>query len=388
MTQRKKICFVAARPGSIRAFLSNHIAALSKDYDIYMVANFDDPDFPSIPGVTATHHIAINRAISVGSDLKAVRKLARYFRQMRFDAVHSLTPKAGLLTALAAKSARIKERIHIFTGQVWATRTGAMRTLLKAMDRLIVRLDNHILVDGESQRQYLIQHRIVKDTNSRVLGAGSICGVDNDRFTPDAATRTRERAELGIADNKTVYTFMGRLNKDKGVFELLDAFNRLVAERPDAYLLLFGRDEENCMARLNEYPNIRPGENFHYYGNTSRPHQSLQAGDIFVLPSYREGFGMSVIEASCLGLPVICSDAYGMSDTMVEGQTGLRCKIGDSETLYQAMKTLHDNPEMRNQMGQQGRRRTLDLFAADKIVSAWTDFYHSVLAPSNQTNHK
>lgn len=379
MSMRKKICFISARPGSIKTFLSNHIAALSTEYDIYMVANFSDQTIDSIPGVKENYNVEIMRQISIGADLKAVKKLSKYFKEKKFDAVHSLTPKAGLITALAAKRAGIKERTHIFTGQVWATRKGAMRQLLKAMDKVIVKLDNHILVDGESQRQYLIENKILKDSNSRVLGAGSICGVDTERFNPTQQEREKQRNALGLSDDKIVFAFMGRLNRDKGVYELLQAFNDILQSCPNAYLLMFGRDEGNCLEHLKEYPNIKENTNFKYCGLTNTPQLSLQAADVFVLPTYREGFGMSIIEASCLELPVICSDAYGVADTIVDNETGVRCKVGDIPSLVEAMKFMYNNPQKRKRMGENGRHRVLEKFAASKIVQAWVDFYNEIL---------
>ena len=376
---RKKICFVSARPGSIKTFLSNHIAALANQYDIYMVANFSDQTIDPIPGVKETYNVEIMRPISIAADLKAVNKLTKYFKKMKFDAVHSLTPKAGLITALAAKRAGIKERTHVFTGQVWATRKGVMRKLLKAMDRVIVGLDNHILVDGESQRQYLIKNKIVKDSKSRVLGAGSICGVDTERFNPTLQERKKQREALGLSDDKIVFAFMGRLNRDKGVYELFQAFNDIVPYCPNAYLLIYGGDEGNCLSNLKEYQNIVEGMNFKYCGSTKTPEYSLQAADIFVLPTYREGFGMSIIEASCLELPVICSDAYGVADTIVDNETGVRCKVGDVPSLVEAMEFMYNNPQERKRMGENGRRRVLDLFASNKIVQAWVDFYNEIL---------
>lgn len=376
---RKKICFVSARPGSIKTFLSNHIAALSKDYDVYMVANFSDQTIDPIPGVKETYNVKIMRPISLAADLKAVSKLTQYFKKMKFDAVHSLTPKAGLITALAAKRARIKQRTHIFTGQVWATRKGAMRKLLQTMDKVIVALDNHILVDGESQRQYLIKNKILTERNSQVLGAGSICGVDVERFNPSPQEREKQRNSLGLSDDKIVFAFMGRLNRDKGVYELFQAFNDILPVCPNAYLIMFGRDEGNCMEHLREYPNIIDGVNFKYCGATPTPQNSLQAADVFVLPTYREGFGMSIIEASCLKLPVICSDAYGVADTIVENETGVRCKVGDVSSLAEAMKFMYNRPDERKRLGENGRKRVLDFFAGHKIVQAWIDFYNEIL---------
>lgn len=376
---RKKICFVVAVPGTAQSFLKDHIKALAKYYDVYLVANLENSLDLAIEGLKEIHHVSIVRNISIGKDCKAVLELSAYFRKMKFDAVHSVTPKAGLITALAARLAGIKHRIHIFTGQVWATRAGLMRWMLKNMDRLIATSNNHILVDGESQRQFLITEGVVSNRKSKVLGAGSICGANTLRFTPDEGIRLQQRGLMNIPDDKVVFTFMGRLNRDKGIFELLSAFDELATTSPNAFLLIFGRDEENCLSKIDEYHNIHDGDNYLYYGPTSTPQLSLQAADVFCLPSYREGFGMSVIEASCLGLPVICSDAYGLADTMVNNQTGLRCKVAEVTSLVDAMKYLYDRSDERLRMGENGRKRVLELFSGDKIVGAWCDFYKDIL---------
>lgn len=353
------------------------MAALQKEYKVYYVCNEPDVNNIKVPN-DGYHCVNIQRKISLINDLKAVWQLYRYFKSEKFDAVHSVTPKAGLLTSIAAFFARVPVRIHIYTGQVWANKKGLMRLLLKTMDRMIALFDNQILVDGEGQRQFLIKNKVVTEKNSRVLGSGSICGVNLERFTPSAEVRIEKRAELGIDDSKTVFVFMGRLNRDKGVYELLSAFDRIVAEREDVYLLLFGRDEENVSATFGDYPQIKSGTNFCYYGATPEPHKMLQAGDVFVLPTYREGFGSSVIEASALGLPVICSDAYGVMDAMINDVTGLRCKVGDVESLYSAMVTLADNKDMQNKLGHNGRERVINEFSGAEVTGNWMEYYRGL----------
>ena len=119
--------------------------------------------------------------------------------------------------------------------------------------------------------------------------------------------------------------------------------------------------------------------NFLYYGFTRHPEEILQAADVYCLPSYREGFGMSVVEAQCLALPAICSDAYGLRDTIVDGQTGLRCKVADVDSLYECMKQLYDNKEMRLSLGQNGRMRVEQEFSSKVVEEAWLKFYHNIL---------
>lgn len=376
---KKKICFVSAVPGTIRTFLRDHIETLSQDYNIYMASNMEsDIDLSAIK-LTDAFSFDIKRKISLGTDIKAVWQLYKYFKRMKFDAVHSVTPKAGMTTAIAAKMAGIKHRTHIFTGQVWATRIGLMRWLLKSIDKVTATLDNHILVDGESQRQYIVKNGVVSEKKSRVLGAGSISGVNTDRFMPNEKARKQVREELDLPDDKVVFTFMGRANKEKGIHELLKAFNNIAETHPEAYLLFFGSDEDGCLNTIPNYKRIIDGENFKFFGRTATPEIHLQASDVFVMPSYREGFGSSVIEASCLGIPVICSDAYGIMDAMVEGETGLRCKVADVPTLQTAMETLLGDAEMRKHMGDNGRKRVLEKFKGSDITAEWVKFYHEIL---------
>ncbi len=376
---KKKICFVVAVPITVNSFLRNHISALSLEYDVYLAGNIKSLE--EIPGLSVKDlfHFDVQREIVISKDIKSVWQLYRYFKQMKFDAVHSVTPKAGIITAISARLAGIKHRIHIFTGQVWATREGIMRLLLKSIDKIISLLDNHIIVDGESQRQYLIKNGVVSDNKSRVLGAGSISGVNIEKFTPKKETKSKERARFHIGNDRVVFSFSGRANREKGIYELFDAFNNLAMKHPEAFLLLFGWDEEGCVKNISRYPGIQEGTNFHYYGFTSTPGIQLQASDVFVMPSYREGFGSSVIEASCLGIPVICSDAYGIMDAMVDGETGLRCRVADVPSLQNAMELLLKDASLRHKLGECGRRRVLENFDGDLITSEWVSFYNEIL---------
>lgn len=375
---KKRICFVVAIPATAHAFLRDHIQALRKDYDVFLAGNIQSSSDVEGLDINGYRRIAIEREISVGTDLKAVRQLSSYFREMRFDAVHSVTPKAGLVCALAGFSARVPVRIHIFTGQVWATRKGGMRQLLKSLDWLVAKLNTHILVDGKSQRDFLVSQGVVSPAKAFVLGDGSICGVNMERFAPSVETRKAVRKELGISDNSIVFVFMGRLNRDKGLHELLPAFNRLAETNKDAFLLLFGNDEESVADTFGQYGNLTQ-KKFLYYGPTREPQRMLQAGDVFVLPTYREGFGSSVIEAACLGLPTITSDAYGVLDASVDGVTGLLCKVGSAEGLYACMKEMAGNAQMRKDFGRAGRKRVQEKFAGNVVVKAWKQYYDKLL---------
>lgn len=373
----KKICFITAVPGSAHSFLSKHMYALSEEYKVYYVSNESDES-----KILVSHDgykcVDIHRNISLWSDLKAVWSLYKYFRTEKFDVVHSVTPKAGLLTAIAGWLARVPRRIHIYTGQVWATKTGLMRALLKFMDKLIARLNTNLLVDGDGQRRFLIEQGVLKESNSCVLANGSITGVELDKFVVSDEVRARERAKFGFQESDVVYVFLGRLNHDKGIGELYAAFDKLVTEYDNAKLVLYGTDEEDYDQKVVDFPNIKRGVNYFFPGRTSQPFEALQVADVFVIPTWREGFGMSIIEAQGLGLPVITSDAYGVVDASVDGETGLRCHVGDVESLYQSMVTYYKNPKMRAEHGSAGRKRVEELYDNKVVTQAWVEYYREL----------
>lgn len=363
------------------AFLMDHIAALQSRYEVHLICNFPDEESKKnfeTKGLIC-HTAPILRNINLIGDLKGLFALRKIFRKERFDCVHSVTPKAGLLTACAGWLARVPNRVHIFTGQVWATRKGAMRMMLKMMDRMIALFDTKILVDGEGQRQYLIQNGILSEKNSSVPANGSIAGIKLDRYVISDVVRKEEREKLGITSDDMVYIFLGRLNHDKGIGELYEAFNRLVTEWPKAKLLFYGMDEEGYDEKVADYPNIKRGENYFFPGLTKTPFNALQAGDVFVLPTWREGFGVSVLEAQALGLPVITSDAYGVVDASVEGVTGLRCHVNDPEGLYQCMKQYYHDADLRKAHGAAGRKRVEETFDNKLVSQAWVEFYQQML---------
>lgn len=370
--EKKKICFIAST--GIPSFHRTNIDKLSTEFDVYAVMKIIDPaQFDGIK-VKEAHSIGIERRISIGKDIKALWQLYWYLKKNKFDAFVSQASKPSLLAAVAGRLAGIPVRIRIFTGQLWANKKGFGRLFFKTIDKLTIALNTHTLVDGKPQRQYLIDNGILKDGQATVLANGSICGVDVEKFSPRHDTRSKVRESLGITGNDIVFSFMGRINREKGIYELLEAFNRLLAKYDNIKLVLIGRSEGITEESMAAYSNIKIGENLILYGYTNEPHNALQVSDVFCLPSYREGFGMSAIEAASLGLPVICSDAYGMGDSFVEGETGLKCKVKDVDTLCSAMETYILNPDLIRKYGENGRKRVVDKFNKDLVSDAWLEY--------------
>jgi glycosyltransferase involved in cell wall biosynthesis len=323
----------------------------------------------------------IERRISPLRDLWALLCLMRHFKRHRFDVVHSVTPKAGLLSMAAAWLVRVPVRIHTFTGQVWATRRGAMRIILRAMDQLIAGCATHVLVDGRSQREFLIENGVVSAAKSTVLANTSHCSVDPKRFRPDRAARGRVRTALGVPEDAVLFLYLGRLSRDKGVLDLAAAFVPLAARNLSACLLVVGPDEDGLQRPMEELLS-RFAQRVHWVGYTLNPEAYMAAADVLCLPSYREGFGQVLIEASAAGIPVIATRIYGVIDAVVEGETGLLYPPGDVATLREHMEALASAPGLRQRFGDAGRVRALRDFAQERVTSALIEYY-SLLTPNS-----
>jgi glycosyltransferase involved in cell wall biosynthesis len=377
---KKKICFVVSSPITAKAFLINHIRELSKDHDVYLAANFEKEDqttFKETP-LKGIIHLPIYRNVHILKDIVTLLKVIRCFRKEQFDVVHSVTPKAGLLAMVGANIVGIKKRIHVFTGQVWYTKKGLFKLLLKFLDHVIVFNATHILVDGLSQQQFLISNKIISQDNSRVLGKGSISGVDTKRFSPNKEIRRNIREQLGYFTNDVVYIYLGRFNHDKGLLDLAYSFEKLSSKYMNSKLLMVGFDEEKIGVQIQKI--VSNNKAVQFIEPTLRPQDYLQASDVFCLPSYREGFGTSIIEASSTGLPIICSNTYGLKGTILDNVTGLYHNVGDSYSLFEKMILLHTDEEFRNGLGINGVNFVKANFNATMITKEWLNFYEQILA--------
>lgn len=373
----KKICFIVADANTARTFLLRHFFVLTNTFEIHLISNATEYSSKELH-VKYLKIAPIYRKINIFYDIWSLVKISKYFRKERFDLVCSITPKAGLLTALSSYICGIRFRVHVFTGQVWYTRSGLMRLLLLFSDKLVGSLCTNILVDGYSQRDFLLEYNVFPPNKAKVLGSGSLAGVDTKIFRPRNDVRKATRFSLGLSADDVVFMFLGRINYDKGVFHLIEAFNKILkVHSKNVFLILVGPLEVD-FELINKHTIDK--EKVIFYGPTQNPEIIIQACDIFCLPSLREGFGNSVIEASAVGKAVICSDTYGLKDSFVPDVTGLVHLTGDIASLYEKMLMLIDNPHLRNTLGYNGRRRVLENFDCHQLSERWLDYMRDLLS--------
>jgi glycosyltransferase involved in cell wall biosynthesis len=362
-----------ARVATVPFFLYNHLreqiaAMAAAGHEVVLISGggAEAEWLRALPGVRF-EQIDIPRKIAPLRDLGALWRLFVFFRRERFDIVHSTTPKAGMLCALAGVLARIPVRLHTFTGQAWVEMRGVTRFVAKAGDWLTAHLDTLCYADSASQRDFIVAEGVCNEDRIRVLGAGSLAGVDVARFDPDKwlGERAATCAALGIPLDARVITFIGRQTRDKGLGELSEAF-RTVSRRVPCVLLLIGPGETEDGV-LTHAVAADQDANIRRIGYTPEPERYLAASDLLCLPSYREGFGNVVIEAAAMGVPAVGTDIVGLRDAIVDGETGVLVPPKDAASLAGAILALLEDEALRRAMGDKARHRAVSEFAATRV---------------------
>ena len=303
--------------------------------------------------------------------LKAVKETVKYIREINADVVTGHTPKGGLIAMLAAYITHVPVRIYFHHGLVYETSHGLKRSLLINIDRLASKLATKIVCVSPSVAKKSLEDKLNPISKQVVLANGTCNGIDIDRFNINNVDKGRLaslKQNLGIREGDFVIGFAGRLVRDKGIIELVRAYNTLRQLHKNVKLMLVGMLEirdalpEDVVKVIKEDEGIiKTG-----YVNYTEIEYYYALMDIFVLASYREGFPTSVLEASTMNLPVITTKATGCIDSIIDGETGIFVNHDDKELLA-ALSTLYDNEDKRKMMGQNGRKFVVDYFKPEII---------------------
>lgn len=371
-----KLIRVSTVPESLKAFCSGLLRELQYEegYDVLAISSFEDNDdeFGKQEGVR-TISVSMERHISPFKDLKSLWKMWRVMRKEKPEIVHSMTPKAGLITMIASWLARVPVRIHTFTGLVFPTSTGIKRRILMATDWLTCACATNIIPEGDGVKTDLLNNNITSKPLN-VLGYGNIRGIDLNYYNPELYSSSYKD------DNIFRFVFVGRIVGDKGINELVEAFIRLNYTHPQTKLILVGPEEpeldplrSETRAIIDKHPDIDA------VGPQKDVRPFYAQADAFVFPSYREGFPNVVIEAGAMGLPSIVTDINGSREIIIEGENGVIVPPKNADALLKAMKRFVENRDEVKTMANNARSLIASRYEQTFVRQCLKDFYKKVI---------
>lgn len=351
---KKKVLRIATVPMSLNLLLQGQLRMLNEDYEMVVVSSpGKDLDEVGAREGVRTVPIRMERRISPIQDLKSLFALVRLMRKEKPWMVHTMNPKAGLLGMLAAWICRVPVRFHLFTGLVFPTSTGLKRKLLMATDKLTCACATFINPEGEGVKRDLERFGITHK-ELHIVGNGNINGIDMSYF--DRTDEVMKKAESIREKGSVTFCFVGRIVGDKGMNELARAFSQLEKEFPACRLLLVGDFEEKLDPVLPETKRMfLENSRITFAGWQHDIRLYLAASDVFVFPSYREGFPNVVIQAGAMGLPSIVTNINGSSEIIRDGVNGVIIPSRNEQALLEAMRFMLTDEVARAKMAASAR---------------------------------
>ena len=369
-TDRKKICFVTTVSITLKSFILEFAKYMhaNGNYDITFICNEDREFAKALPDYIRFIPIPMERGISLGG-IGAMLKMAAIFQREKFNLVQYSTPNASLYASLAAWMARVPVRLYCQWGIAYVGFAGVKRKLFKLIEKMVCTLSTWVEPDSFGNLRFSHEEGLYAEQKGSVNWNGSASGVNLDKFNISGREtwRCQKRQEYHIPGDAFVYGFIGRITGDKGVNELFCAFRRILEKSPGSYLMLVGNPEKADSVDPELFSWAEQEPHVLFCGYTNVVEQYLAAMDVYILPSYREGFGSGVIEAEAMGLPVIITDIPGPTDAMLRDETGLVIPKKDTDALQAAMEQVLQEPERCVKFGRNGFRFATEKFEQKKL---------------------
>lgn len=343
MNALKKICFISTIPITLNAFVLKAAEYIHEntDWDISFICDYDEKFEKSLPEYIHYIPVPMERGISIAG-VKAMLEMKKIFQREKFDLIQYSTPNASLYASMASKLAHVPVRLYCQWGLVFVGFQGLKRKIFQMEEKYVCHLSTHIEPDSNSNLRFAHEIGLYPKSKGSVIWNGSACGVNLTKFDISNKEEYRKdiREQLDIPEDAFVYGFVGRITRDKGINELLEAYKKL---NDDSYLIMVGPSEVDETINQELYTWASKNEKIKFTGYTTVVEQYLSAMDCYILPSYREGFGMGVVEAEAMGVPVIVTDIPGPIDAMIDNETGIVVQKADVESLYNAMISIRED---------------------------------------------
>ena len=371
-----RACTVSQSVGFVKDMLPD----LMQEYEVVLLSSpGEELDDARAQYGVKTIAVPMERHISMLKDFVSLCRLIKVFLRERPDIVHSMTPKAGMLCMLAGWLTRVPVRVHTFTGLVFPTSTGLKRRILMFTDWLTCACATHVIPEGEGVKADLLNNGITKKP-LQVLGYGNVKGVDLSYYV--RSEELKVKSEELKTDGVFTFLFVGRIVRDKGINELVKAFQHLHSHNLNTRLWLVGAYEDSLDPISNETRQIIADNDGIEAVGVKRGDELLAyyaAADCFVFPSYREGFPNTVLEAGAMGLPSVVTNINGSREIIIEGFNGVIIPPRDEQALFKAMTEMLENTEKRKEMATNARPIIAQRFEASFVRACLYDFYRRIL---------
>lgn len=364
----KKICFVTTISLTLDCFILPLAEYLhtNTDWDISFICSDDEKFAKRLPEYIHYFPVHMERGISFAG-IKAMLEIKKIFKREKFDLVQYTTPNASLYSAIASSITNVPIRVYNQGGIIYVGFNGIKKKIFKIVEKITCKLSTNIECVSKSNLAFAVKEKIVDENKATVIWNGSVCGVDFKKF--DINKKQQYKAEIlkkySIPYDSFVFVFIGRVTRDKGINELLYAFKN--SKTDNDYLFMVGNNEVDSTIDKDLYDWSVKDDKVIYTGNVSDVEKYLSAADCFVMPSYREGFGVSIIEAEAMGVPVIVTDIPGPIDAMLPNETGILVKKADKESLENAMCSIKS--QNLKKIGEAGHSYAYNKFEQTKLFN-------------------
>lgn len=385
MEGKPKLMRVTTVPVFLFKSLRGQLAFMSRHFHVIGVCSreryFDELAQESgVPLVAVT----IERKISIRSDIKSVISLYKLFRKEKPDIVHTETPKAGLVGMLAAWLARVPVRIHTVAGLPIVEAEGLKYTILKIAEKTQSFCATKVFPNSFSLMEYMADRKLCPREKMQVIGNGASNGIDTDFFDPEQISQVSQkeiRDKYKIPEDAFVFCFIGRMVRDKGVQELIEAFDDLSRKYPERMKLLLVGDYEPALDPISKTTQdvIEKNGDILCTGIQQDVRLFLKVSDVFVLPSYREGFPAVVLEAGAMGVPAIVSDINGCNEIITPGYNGLIVPPKDVLQLREAMEKIFTDKQLLEEITSHARPVVVDKYRSSYLWNCLLEEYHKLL---------
>lgn len=375
----KKICAISTVEGTMNSFIIPAMRIMKEHgYDVTLVCNMSEEFYKKNSEEFHCINIPMKRGASLTDLVKMPFVFRRLFKRCRLDYVQYATPNASLYAALGAKMAKVPKRVYCQWGIRYVGNEGVMRRLLKFFEKITCMCSTHIRPASWKNLDFAVEEGLYEREKAAAIGDGGTIGIDLKQFDIEkkGSSRVEVLEQFPQLKNKLVFGFVGRINKDKGIGELLEAFIRVESKYENAALLLIGGmdgDSSLYTQYFAKHPNIIS------MGRTNEVPKYISAIDVLVHPSYREGFSMVIQQAMAMEIPVVTTNIPGPSEVIEKDVTGVLAEPRDVDTLYDAMVWMVEHPEQRVAMGKAGRVRCEKHFTRERMLQLTLEDRESII---------